>query len=820
MFTRKLYILNLVAVFSLFLYVTQTTGKLNSPQTPSSSGESDFAPTGYVGDSDTLVNRLTTDGIDIPESLPSGMYQPIGEVVSPFYDTRGVEEEGGYVYLLTREGDLYTYDVSDLPTRTSFTSYNTPISNQHLSNGNGLLRNGDYLYAFGYNGITILDIQYPASPIVIGSRNDLVIYNLVQQSNYIIAPGYQGVAIYSILDPTTPILLSIYPAANKIFFSAAMYGNIVYTSEFEMFPGPTYTFGFRVINVSNPYNPYLEHYINRDSVAYHLMILGNKLIECGEPDFSDYPNIGYVGLWSLDTPTDPIFQTSQPAYTLANRVCALDGNKIVVNGKVFRANGNTLELVDTFSAGWGQVAGFPHGSTVRSNFVFIVQSPRVLILKKGNTIVGDAHLDINMPYDTNRGCSSPYIGCGGFYHGFYKGVCTDLVLDAYNAGGPFDIQTALYQDYLTNRGRYRWASARNADDMRRYFVYNQYFIPNNQPYQLGDIAFFDWDGNGITDHVNVISEVDSNNRPLKMVDATGRYAGNPGGNAFEHNWSSYYDQHVQGHGRVNGIVAESLVVAKDMLQILQVSVDSPLINIQLLDANGKSVSETYDENLIASNVDAFIPYIPGGTYTNLGSQTIITVTQPLSNTTEYIIELQSQASTMYHLLIETLQDSVVTDSQMFTQTIGINETHNISITISGTGEGLQFTATPPVLAPSPSLPDLMTLTAVVNTSTQGTFTITETGGLQAFSGVTVYATDLYDQQGNVFSSSRIAINPSSFTIPAGESQMVLIDADISGIPPGLYLGRLVITSQTAGTRMIMLILNIQPHTLFLPLINR
>ena len=43
-------------------------------------------------------------------------------------------------------------------------------------------------------------------------------------------------------------------------------------------------------------------------------------------------------------------------------------------------------------------------------------------------IVSEARLDIGMPYNVNRGCTSPYSGCGGPYHGFYAGVCTDLCI--------------------------------------------------------------------------------------------------------------------------------------------------------------------------------------------------------------------------------------------------------------------------------------------------------------------------------------------------------------------------------------------------------
>jgi len=51
-------------------------------------------------------------------------YEPTGEIVVPATDkwVRAVEEKDGYAYILTRDGYLYTYDVSDLLTQQSFTT--------------------------------------------------------------------------------------------------------------------------------------------------------------------------------------------------------------------------------------------------------------------------------------------------------------------------------------------------------------------------------------------------------------------------------------------------------------------------------------------------------------------------------------------------------------------------------------------------------------------------------------------------------------------------------------------------------------------------
>ena len=438
-----------------------------------------------------------------------------------------------------------------------------------------------------------------------------------------------------------------------------------------------------------------------------------------------------------------------------------------------------------------------------------------------NPIVAEARLDIGMPYNANRGCPSPYVGCGGPYHGFYNGVCTDLVMDAYNAGVPFNIQNMLAQDHRNHPGRYRYGTARNAEDMRRYFSYNQSFLSHSQPYQPGDIAFFDLSGYGLTSHVLVISEVDASNRPLKMVDASGVIPGiNPSGLAFEHSWSSYYEQRIQGHARLDSISLATTAALTETLQILRVMVNSPSVELSLFDSNGKSVSEVYDENLVANNIETSIPYIPGGSYASLGTQKVITVTQPLSNTNQYFVRVEGQANTTYTLLIETLQDVSVTASQTFTQAIGAGETQNVGITVTAPSGVISFTAQSPTSSPAVNLPSSLFLSGLVGTSAQLTFTISETGGQQAISNASITATDLSTQYGIKILSSQLTITPTNFSVAAGSNQQVSVEVNLANLNPGEYLGSLIFTSQSGSPIMMLLTLQVQYHTLYLPLVIR
>jgi hypothetical protein len=438
-------------------------------------------------------------------------------------------------------------------------------------------------------------------------------------------------------------------------------------------------------------------------------------------------------------------------------------------------------------------------------------------------IVGEARLDVGMPYDTNRGCTSPYIGCGGPYHGFYNGVCTDLALDAYNAGVPFNIQNALYQDYRANPGRYQWGSSRNAEDMRRYFKSNQQLLPHSQSYQTGDIAFFDWpgDGFGATNHVNIISEVDASGRPVKMVDASGVYSGNPSGRAFEHSWSSYYDQYSQGHGRLSSGSSAPRAPKQETLQVLRVTVDSASVALRLQDANGKFTSDTFDENLVATNSETFIPYIPGGAYSDLVASKIISVTQPLSNTTQYVVQVTGNSATSYQLIVQTIQNDSVTASTQFNRSIASGETQGVTLQLSAPGGVITFTASDPTAMPKvTATPTEIQMSGRPGTIARATVTLTEMSNQQSLNGASASVSNVMNQAGQTIAGTSFTVTPANFSVSAGGSQNVQLEINLANASPGLYQGNLVITSTNGGTLSVPLSVSVEAFNLSLPIILR
>lgn len=438
-----------------------------------------------------------------------------------------------------------------------------------------------------------------------------------------------------------------------------------------------------------------------------------------------------------------------------------------------------------------------------------------------NGILQEARLDGGMPYDIYRGCASPYVGCGEPYHGFRTGVSTDVVLDAFKFGADFNIKRELDQDMLANPGRYLYGTPRYAEDLYRYFSQNQQLLPHSQPYLPGDIAFFDWNRDGITDNVSIVTQIDGSGRPLAMVDAMGLTAGNPGGSVVETGWTNYFEQHVESHARL-GLPLTSLPSAPTAdIQVLRLRLVSPAASMRLQDDQGKSVSREYDENLVASNIQDFIPYIPMASYAEVGTHTLITVTNPLSNGSQYYVDLSSPDAVTYTLHIETLQNGIVTDETTYNdQDLPAGGSQRVHFSLTQPAGMLEITNPSLDSAPTLQVPGELAFSSLGGMTAAYSFAISETQGTYPLQNALLTPTELRDQMGATIPASRLTLTPADFSLPPGGSQVFSLQVDLAGINPGLYQGDIQLTSGNSSPAILRVSLMVDPHNLFLPMLRR
>ncbi len=293
-------------------------------------------------------------------------------------------------------------------------------------------------------------------------------------------------------------------------------------------------------------------------------------------------------------------------------------------------------------------------------------------------ILKEAEKDVGMPYALTRGCPSPKTGCDGPYHGFYSGDCTDLVIDAYKEGVDFDIQFAIDRDFQAHPDHYYfWRNARSSQDMWRYFAYTGQTLTNSQPYQPGDIVFFDWDEDGISDHVAIISEVSNRNRPLKMYDASGITQDNPTGLAAELPWQSFHDAHVQGHVRWSGNARPESQTSNKEDSFLLVALDSPQAKVRLLDDQGRAIG-------------AGELAIQGGSYEDLQTGAVIALRLPAVSSDWYFIEISGPVQSAYQLGIQVVNAGRVSQDIFYQRSIQTSGTQLIPVKITRSDGSFTF----------------------------------------------------------------------------------------------------------------------------------
>jgi hypothetical protein len=306
-------------------------------------------------------------------------YQTIAEIVGPSGQSlRGVAEKDGYVFVLANSGGFWVYDLTKLSAGMPFASFTDPVNKMEVKNGGGLLRYGDWLYAFGYSGIEALNIQDPTNPAPAGNADGFQAMSLALYNDLLIAPSISGVGIFSLKDPGNPQMISFTKyspawadsAGKTIYvFSAAVYNSVLYTSEFVM--GNPGEVGLRAFDISDPANPKeLGLTPQKSDVAYYLFVVDERLVACASST---------VELYYMGNPAALDLQDSQKA---DSRVCALDRGNLLTNGLGFRIlAGKAFEVFSKYDTRGGvQTDGFPYGSAVAGNFVYLAQSTRILVL--------------------------------------------------------------------------------------------------------------------------------------------------------------------------------------------------------------------------------------------------------------------------------------------------------------------------------------------------------------------------------------------------------------------------------------------------------
>jgi hypothetical protein len=282
-----------------------------------------------------------------------------------------------------------------------------------------------------------------------------------------------------------------------------------------------------------------------------------------------------------------------PFYVLAGRIIDSTGHPLALvnlhddRGNTTRTDGEGFFWINGLQPGEISLKPEKDGFEFEpKEFKIDLKSDKrdLLIIYTHKELLEEAEKDLGMPYSQNRGEIGPF-------HGYNAGYCTDLILDAFTWGVNFNIQFALEMDFKANPWHlYRWRDARDAQDMWRFFSYTGQIQNHESAYQPGDIIFFDWSQDGEIDHVAMVSEVNSRNRPLMMYDATGKINSNPSGLAKELPWENFHEETVRGFARWSGKY-QSIIPILPPGEVIQTALGGADLSFRLLDTTGRSISK-------------------------------------------------------------------------------------------------------------------------------------------------------------------------------------------------------------------------------------
>lgn len=326
------------------------------------------------------LSTPTNAGTLAPEAA-SG-YDPIAELTlpegstpDPSRDVRAVAAYGQYAHVLSRAGKLLTFDLSGLLASLPapgdpLETLGDPVGSLDVARfGSGILRNGTLAYVYGLDGIKVvkgINTAGPSAGTTFSARNT---YNLIQHDRALIGVGPDHVTIYSLEDPENPTEQNNYGLnGNRGFSAAVVQGQTLLVG--HLAGGANGTNGISVFSYNYPAASFVQTY-SPTAVPYHLHAFGNYAVAC---------NSSTLDVWDFTSPDDA---TIRDTWQAGARVCARDGDNLVVNGTVLNVGADGyFNWLGDFVPGAGQVDGFPYGSAVEGPLVFLAQSPRILVLTR------------------------------------------------------------------------------------------------------------------------------------------------------------------------------------------------------------------------------------------------------------------------------------------------------------------------------------------------------------------------------------------------------------------------------------------------------
>jgi len=438
---------------------------------------------------------------------------------------------------------------------------------------------------------------------------------------------------------------------------------------------------------------------------------------------------------------------------------------------------------------------------------------------------------------------------------YYKyGVCTDVPIDGTYFALNIDIakqtgegarNTDCLLTLLTNRTCGNKTLTNVLGSGWRYIAWVD-LNPNELEMYVdvrpGDLIFFKWKQGAWNEtwpltrrshHVGIVQTVTADGRPNKILHNGGR------GGLTTISWSPTVKNNtelvhivrlMQVSGSAGLSAADMEIAQAESAEIqelphrLVIALEGAGIQMDIRDEWGRFVPRFPDPNILAVHEHNWIPYVPARTdWVEIGNLQVVTLTTPpMTLGTHYTIRLSAGTASSYRLQVRLLrgEEEMAVAEQMNSIGTGVWVVH---LDIGPMEEGFRLQITPPMSAARLIVPE-----EVVGSATSGLLQlqipIRSDPSWEGARKVRLTITDLRYGFFDALPMEHIQLSPGPVDLGPGESWVGWVAVDLTGIPPGRYVGRAIISADNAAPETVSLVVEVREaqaeHRLFLPLILR
>ncbi len=213
----------------------------------------------YAVDSDSgiYVLDVTNPASPVRDALIAAVDWDSWELYLP----RDVQVVGTMAYVADDSTGLRMVDVTNPSIPVSLGSIQSPGMGARVE----VIGNQAFLFHAGTE-TRIVDVTNPLAPVVQSTFNKIgPAWNLIKHGDFVVVPNYYGFEIDNIVNPQSPV--EELDVQTGFAQAATMAGNIMYIASHRA--------GLRIINFSNPANPFEISRVATPSLASDVRVVGN-----------------------------------------------------------------------------------------------------------------------------------------------------------------------------------------------------------------------------------------------------------------------------------------------------------------------------------------------------------------------------------------------------------------------------------------------------------------------------------------------------------------------------------------------------------------